>query len=195
MVGPARHPIPRFVLGLSRGIDRLAGAAAMFFLVVLVTVVMVQVVARYVLFSPPAWTEEMARYAMIWAGLMGATLSFKRRFDPALINRAPGTEAKTARAAMIATAAGAFQGLVVLIYLLPILWHSFYGPNMNPERSFLMRHSRMTAETMGFPTLLVAIAVPLMVVFIVIHLAARIFEPVQAPYQDGAGGDEDALRS
>lgn len=179
MVGPARGRIARLVLGLSRGIDRLAGAVTMFFLVVLVTVVMVQVVARYVLFSPPAWTEEMARYAMIWAGLMGATLSFKRRFDPALVNRAPGVTEKGPRAALMATVAGAFQGLVVLIYLLPILWHSFYGPNMNPERSFLMRHSRMTAETMGFPTLLVAVAVPLMVVFILIHLAARIFEPAE----------------
>jgi len=183
MGAPARGRIARAVLGLSRGIDHLAGAATMVFLVVLVTVVMVQVVARYILFSPPAWTEEMARYAMIWAGLMGATLSFKRRFDPALISRTPGTADRGPRAALIATAAGAFQGLVVLIYLLPILWHSFYGPNMNPERSFLMRHSRMTAETLGFPTLLVAVAVPLMVVFILIHLAARIFEPAEEAEQ------------
>ena len=189
MGAPARGRIARFVLGLSRGIDRLAGAVTMFFLVVLVTVVMVQVVARYVLFSPPAWTEEMARYAMIWAGLMGATLSFKRRFDPALVNRAPGVTERGPRAALIATVAGAFQGLVVLIYLLPILWHSFYGPNMNPERSFLMRHSRMTAETLGFPTLLVAVAVPLMVVFILIHLAARIFEPPE-PVEQAVATDQ-----
>lgn len=192
MSGPARHPIPRFVLGLSRGIDHLAGAVTMMFLVVLVSVVMVQVVARYVLFSPPAWTEEMARYAMIWAGLMGATLSFKRRFDPALISRTPGTGAKGPRAMLIATAAGAFQGLVVMIYLLPILWHSFYGPNMNPERSFLMRHSRMTAETLGFPTILVAIAVPLMAIFILIHLAARVFEPAEEAEQ--AVATDEALK-
>ena len=173
-------PVGRFVLGLSRGIDRLAGAATMVFLVALVGAVMVQVVARYVLNSPPPWTEEMARYAMIWAGLMGATLSFKRRFDPALVNRTPGTAAKGPRAALIAAASGVFQGLVVMIYLLPILWHSFFGPNMNPERSFLLRHSRMTAETLGFPTLLVAIAVPLMAIFILIHLAARVFEPAES---------------
>ena len=158
------------VIGLSNGLDRLAGWAAMGFLVVLVVVVMIQVVARYVLNAPPAWTEEAARYAMIWAGLMGATLSFKRRFDPALFN-APGG---TARGAALAVVTGTIQALVVLIYLLPILWHSFYGPNMNPERSFLLRHSRMTAETLDFPTVLVAVAVPLMVVFILIHLAARL---------------------
>lgn len=160
------------VFALSNGIDRLAGAAAMVFLVALVVVVMIQVLARYVLEAPPAWTEELARYAMIWAGLMGATLSFKRRFDPALFS---GPSARKSDASpVIAVAAGAVQSVVVLIYLLPILWHSFYGPNMNPERSFLVRHSRMTAQTLDFPTILVAVAVPLMIVFILIHLAARL---------------------
>jgi TRAP-type C4-dicarboxylate transport system permease small subunit len=187
-------PAGRFVLGLSRGIDRLAGAATMFFLVALVGAVMVQVVARYILNSPPPWTEEMARYAMIWAGLMGATLSFKRRFDPALINREARARQRGPRAAMLAAIAGAFQGLVVMIYLLPILWHSFFGPNMNPERSFLMRHSRMTAETLGFPTVLVAIAVPLMAIFILVHLAARAFEDEAAQIKPEHAG-EDPLNS
>ncbi|MBK5926365.1 TRAP transporter small permease [Rhodobaculum claviforme] len=160
------------VIALSNGLDRLAGWAAMGFLVVLVVVVMIQVIARYVLNAPPAWTEEAARYAMIWAGLMGATLSFKRRFDPALFN-GPKTATGTARGAALAVATGAVQALVVLVYLLPILWHSFYGPGMNPARSFLLRHSRMTAEAMDFSTVLVAVAVPLMAVFILIHLAAR----------------------
>lgn len=144
----------------------------MAFLVALVVVVMIQVLARYVLHAPPAWTEELARYAMIWAGLTGATLSFKRRFDPALFS-GPSSR-KSNVSPLVAAAAGAVQGVVVLIYLLPILWHSFYGPNMNPERSFLMRHSRMTAQTLDFPTIIVAIAVPLMIVFVLIHLAARL---------------------
>ena len=189
-----RGPVGRFVLGLSHGIDRLAGAATIFFLIALVGAVMVQVVARYVLNSPPPWTEEMARYAMIWAGLMGATLSFKRRFDPALFNHGTKTSPRSARGALIATAAGAFQGLVVMIYLLPILWHSFFGPNMNPDRSFLLRHSRMTAETLGFPTLLVAVAVPLMAVFILIHLAARICEEAPGAL-DPDGSANDPLKS
>jgi len=159
------------IFALSNGIDRLAGAAAMVFLVVLVAVVMIQVLARYVLNAPPPWTEELARYAMIWAGLMGATLSFKRRFDPALFS---GASARTGSSPLVAVAAGTIQALVVLIYLLPILWHSFYGPGMNPERSFLLRHARMTAQTLDFPTILVAVSVPLMIVFVLIHLAARL---------------------
>ena len=31
----------------------------------------IQVVARYVFSEPPGWTEEGARYAMVWSGLLG----------------------------------------------------------------------------------------------------------------------------
>lgn len=169
------------VIGLSRGVDRLASGLTVVFLVVLVSAVMVQVVARYVFSSPPSWTEELARYAMIWAGLMGATMSFKRRFDPVLF------QAPEQRGTALTIAAGVVQSLVVLIYLLPILWHSFYGPNMNAARSFLTRHARMSADTMNFPTLLVAVAVPLMIVFILIHLAARWCGDAPPPPPDEAG--------
>jgi TRAP-type C4-dicarboxylate transport system permease small subunit len=37
-------------------------------------VVMVQVVTRYILKIPLFWTEELARYLMIWAGVIGAAL-------------------------------------------------------------------------------------------------------------------------
>ena len=158
----------RIAVAVSDGLDRLAQLGAVAALVVLVAAVMTQVVARYVLFSPPTWTEELARYAMIWAGLLGATLSFKRRFDPALFNGG-GALAGTMRA----TLTGALQSVVVVVYLTPILWHCVYGPGMNPARGFLVRHSRTTAESMDFTTLWVAVAVPVMVVVILVHLVAR----------------------
>ena len=42
-------------------------------MVLMVVLIGVQVVARYVWAAPPGWTEEGARYAMVWAGLLGAT--------------------------------------------------------------------------------------------------------------------------
>ena len=166
--GPrGRRRAGRAVVALSDGLDSAAELLAIGALVVLVGAVMTQVVARYVLFSPPTWTEELARYAMIWAGLMGATLSFKRRFDPALFDGgADGPRWRT-------VAAGLLQSAVVLIYLLPILWHSFYGPGMNPERGFVTRHMRTTASAMDFATIWVAAAVPIMIVLVLIHLVAR----------------------
>jgi TRAP-type C4-dicarboxylate transport system permease small subunit len=160
------HGFRKAILALSGGLDRVISGCTIVFLVVLVAVVMLQVVARYVFASPPPWTEEAARYAMIWAGLLGATMSFKRRFDPALFKE-PG------QSALLATASLLMQSAIVLIYLLPILWHTVYGPYMNPARGFLLRHSRMMADALPFPTILVAISVPIMIVTILIHLSAR----------------------
>lgn len=172
------------VIATSDALDRVARTLTVTFLCVLVVAVMIQVVARYVFASPPAWTEELARYAMIWAGLMGATMSFKRRFDPAMF------QDPRPRLAALAVGAAVMQSLVVLVYLLPILWHSVYGPGMNAERGFLRRHARMTASTLDVPTLVVAIAVPLMVIVILVHLAARWCgdEAPRAAMPDGGDG-------
>lgn len=167
---------------VSDGLDRIAAVVAVTALAVLVGAVMLQVVARYAFNQPPSWTEELARYAMIWAGLIGATLSFKRRFDPALFN---GTAGSSWRAA----AAGAIRSLVVLAYLLPILWHSFFGPGANFARGFLTRHSRTTADALDFSTFWVAIAVPIMIVVILVHLVARWCGPADPPPISEAGED------
>ena len=103
---------------------------------------------------------------MIWAGLLGTTLSFKRRFDPALIADAPKNP-------IMARIAKTVQSVIVLTYLLPILWYCVFGPGMNVQRGFLTRASRTTAEAMDFSTIYVAIAVPVMILLVLIHLAAR----------------------
>jgi TRAP-type C4-dicarboxylate transport system permease small subunit len=155
------------MIRFSDALDKVAMVLSGIAIVVLVGAVMLQVVARYVFSQPPAYTEELARYAMIWAGLIGASMSFKRRFDPALfngINRGP---------VWIKIGARLIKSVVVLIYLLPILWYVFFGPGMNPARGFLLRHSRTMADALPFSTVWVAIAVPLMIVFILVHLVAR----------------------
>jgi len=157
----------RGIVRLSDGLDCIMRLATIGFLIALVSVVILQVVARYVFASPPAWTEEIARYAMIWAGLLGATMSFKRGFDPALF----GDFRSGNRFVLFAAKLG--RSLPVLIYLLPILLFCFIGANMTVERSFLVRHSRSMADAFDFPTLLVAIAVPIMIVTILVHLAAQ----------------------
>ncbi|MCA0045056.1 TRAP transporter small permease [Celeribacter litoreus] len=162
-----RHTLTSTVIKISNLLDRIATLISGIALVVLVGAVMLQVVARYVFKQPPVFTEELARYAMIWAGLIGASMSFKRRFDPALFNGA------TRGPKLLLHAANVAKSLVVILYLAPILWHVFFGPGMNPARAFITRHSRTMADTLPFTTFWVAIAVPLMIVFIFVHLAAR----------------------
>lgn len=160
----------RFVRGVrsfSNALDRAASIIAVVALFVLVGAVMLQVVARYVFQSPPSWTEELARYAMIWAGLIGATMSFKRRFDPALFN------STSSGPFWLSALAATVRSGVVLVYLLPVMWFCIFGPGGNIARSFLTRHSRTMTDGLGFSTVWVAIAVPLMCFVIFVHLVAR----------------------
>ncbi|WP_236627445.1 TRAP transporter small permease, partial [Sulfitobacter sp. HI0027] len=64
------------MIRFSDTLDKVAMVLSGIAIVVLVGAVILQVVARYVFSQPPAYTEELARYAMIWAGLIGASMSF-----------------------------------------------------------------------------------------------------------------------
>jgi TRAP-type transport system small permease protein len=54
-------------------------------LCLMVILVMIQIVARYVLQDAPPWTEEGARYCMVWSALLAATCAFYEGADPALV--------------------------------------------------------------------------------------------------------------
>ena len=57
-------------------LDRLILFISSFALMLLVATVTWQVFSRYVLNDPSNWTDELARYAMIWLGLLGASYLF-----------------------------------------------------------------------------------------------------------------------
>lgn len=46
---------------------------------ILSVVVLLQVVFRYALNNPLHWTEEMARFLLIWIVLLGAAIGIKRK--------------------------------------------------------------------------------------------------------------------
>lgn len=153
------------VILLSDALHQAARLVALILLAVLVGAVTLQVVARYGFSAPPVWTEEAARYAMIWVGLMGATMSFKTRFDPALFTPPAGPG--------LSLVIGAVQSIMVLIFVAPVLYYSFVGTNGTFVRSFVGRALRSSSEAMDLPMIWVAGAVPLAFSIIVIHLAAR----------------------
>ena len=71
---------------LSQRVDQACRLGAAGFLALMVALIAIQVVARYVFSEPPGWTEEGARYAMVWSGLLGATVAFKAGGDPVLLD-------------------------------------------------------------------------------------------------------------
>ena len=127
-------------------------------------IVMTQVVARYLYDAPPAWTEEGARYMMVWSGLLGAAVAFKRRLDPVLLQWRP------AGPAWLLAGMRLVQSLAVLGFILPVLYACFIGPRGDPTRSFMARQLKVSADTFGFSMVWVAAAVPLMAALILLHL-------------------------
>ncbi|MBW7984261.1 TRAP transporter small permease [Enterobacillus tribolii] len=53
-------------------VDRLIAAFSILVMIALVVCVVWQVFSRYVLSQPSTFTDELARYLMIWVGLLGA---------------------------------------------------------------------------------------------------------------------------
>ena len=67
---------------LTRLVQRLDRALALLLAVLLgfmVLAVTWQVVSRYVLGDPSGWTEELARFLLVWVGTLGGALAYQRR--------------------------------------------------------------------------------------------------------------------
>lgn len=159
----------------SRILDRACLTAAVTFFAAMLVLVVFQVLARYVFQTVPIWTAEAARYCMVWSGLLGAASAFKANRDPRVLK-----PPDTGRFGWL-IAAGVLQGLAVLIFLGPVLFHC---------RRFLMRHWDRTAEALGISTFWVTAAVPVAVLLIFIHLAARIAQLRGTEAEDNSPGEE-----
>lgn len=144
---------------ISYGLDKFCRAAAVGFLSLLLLLVLFQVLARYIFQAVPVWTEEAARYCMIWGGLFGATVAFRADRDPRLVQPPTGgSRAWIISATWLRTAA-------TVLFLGPVLYHS--------DR-FLARGLHRISEGLEVPMAFITVAVPLTVVIICVHLVAKL---------------------
>ena len=65
-------------------VDRILSWAVIILMAVLVVDVLWQVFTRFVLADPSSYTEELARYLMIWVGLLGAAYAAGKRMHLAV---------------------------------------------------------------------------------------------------------------
>jgi len=63
---------------ISRVCNRIGEIGLLLFLTALAVVVFLQVIFRYVLGLPLFWTEETARYCLVWSSMLGAGIALKR---------------------------------------------------------------------------------------------------------------------
>jgi len=168
----------RLAYRISYWLDRACRISAVGFLAVMLLLVLLQVVARYIFQTAPAWTEELARWCMVWGGLLGATVAFRVDADPRLFQPPRhGNRAWVCSAFWLRT-------MMVIMFLGPVLWHS--------DR-YIMRMMKRTAEIIEIPLGYVSLAIPVMVGVIFIHLVARIIVSkggIEPPESSAFGGAE-----
>jgi TRAP-type C4-dicarboxylate transport system permease small subunit len=163
-----RRQMRHFIISTSDRLHLIMRRVAVFAVCVMFLTVVVQIIARYVFSSPPVWTEDVARYAMVWTGLLGATLSFKTRLDAVLMN-----SVFPKRPNYLGYLADAIQSAAVLIFVLPVVYFCFIGLRGGFAKGYLARQSGLTADTLGIPMVWISLAVPLSMIIILIHLFAR----------------------
>lgn len=151
---------------VSAVLNRIALIGAVLAVLVMVGAAGWQVVARYALDQPPIWTEELARRAMVWAGLLGATAAFRARAEPTLFPDAAETEGWKGLTLALVRAVG------VLLLAVPVLWYCFNGAQGGFARSFLDRTANRQAEMLDMPMVWFTAAIPVAFSLILIHLAA-----------------------
>ncbi len=64
---------------LARVVDGVLRTALVVLVVMLVISVAWQVLSRYLLANPASWTEELARFLLIWIGMLGASYAFRQK--------------------------------------------------------------------------------------------------------------------
>ncbi|HBM82214.1 MAG TPA: hypothetical protein DD459_00960 [Halieaceae bacterium] len=137
----------------SRGIERLMFAlyrlclaGSLSLLGLMITCILIQIVARYLLAIPPAWTEELARYAMVWCAMLGASCAYYLRAEPTLSR---GITTLSRGAALFKQT---LETLAIGLFSWPVL---AYGP------ATLVRLASRETETLGVSFALPLSAVPL----------------------------------
>lgn len=147
---------------LSARLNSLALWGAIAIVGTLVVVAMWQVIARYILAQPPIWTEELARYLMVWGALLGGSCAFRSHADPSLFPAQRNIGGLTS----LLRALGAF------IFIAPILWYSIFGLNGNIGAGYIGRLLGRKAETLDLPMAVFGMAIPIAFALILVHLLA-----------------------
>lgn len=151
------------LVSLSDNVDRLCRFGAAAGLVLMLVLIAIQVIARYLLSEPPGWTEEGARYAMVWSGLLGSAVAFKAGADPVLL-RLKRLENNRPIAWLRAAS--------VVLFVAPILYFCVVGPEQDLTRGFLARSASRSSETMGLSMVWFTAALPVTFISLLIHVAA-----------------------
>ena len=147
---------------LSRWMNILSYRVAIASTIAMVILVAIQVVARYGFSAPPQWTEEAARYCMVWAALLGSTVSFYEKADPT-ISSPPRVFLRLMPRTLVLV-----RAIAVYLFVLPILW---FAPG------FLERQSIRITDALEWRMSYIAVIIPIWGAILILHATAEAIAP------------------
>ena len=134
-------------------------------------IVILQVFCRYALNHSLFWSEELARYLLVWLTFTGATVAYYRNMHPGVDVLFKRLQRKNRRRLRL------LVHLVSLIFFLIIIW---YGS------SFAYFIRAQTTPALALPKWLVFSIIPLSGLLFTLHGAAFLLEGLQRG--SGSGG-------
>jgi TRAP-type C4-dicarboxylate transport system permease small subunit len=153
--------IIKFIGILSSKLEAIAKIASILAIIGMLIVITLQIAARYIFASPPTWTEEIGKLLMIWGGLLGTSIAFKRRADIILYN-------PRNKKGLVDILRRVIRFSAVLMFTGVILYHS---------PSFLSRSLGVDFfGIQGVSVIWATSAVPCFIALIFIHNLAQLFQ-------------------
>ena len=139
--------------GFSSAINRIALKLAAFCILGMLLVMMLQVVARYLFSSPPFWTEELARWLMVWGGLLGASCAFHQHADPSMVHP-PADSAIRQKIQVV------MRFVASWVFFVPVLYYCW---------PFILRQLSRTSDGLHVSTVWMNAALPVAIILILMH--------------------------
>lgn len=157
-------------MSIIRAIDKLfvrsIGTLCVILFIVMIVAVLGQVVMRYLFSSPLTWSEELARYCMVWLAMLASALCSRAGLHLALIN----ADLLSPR---YATPLRLLGGLAAATILVILFWHSL---------DLTSRSVRQTTPGLGLSMSWVYASLPigfgLMILGLILGLLIRQDSPV-----------------
>jgi TRAP-type C4-dicarboxylate transport system permease small subunit len=161
--------ITRFLTRLCDWLRRAAMALLVVFGAVMSVIVMLQIIFRFVIYIPLPWSEELARYLMIWTGMVGSFVALRegRHIGVTLVvDRLPPRVA---------------AGVAVFVQVLTILFLVILAKQ---GLALALINLNQLSPAMRIPMFFPYLAVPVGAALMIIELAAGVLQDI-APAERG----------
>ena len=155
---------------LSRNCNRYAEYFLLLLGLSMTATVIVQVFSRYALNHSLFWSEELARYLLVWLTFIGATVAYHRNMHPGVDVLFKRLQRKNRRRIRL------FVHLVSLVFFLIIIW---YGS------SFAYFIRAQTTPALSLPKWLVFSIIPFSGLLFTLHGTAFLLDGLQRRIDSG----------